>query len=600
MPRRSSLISLVLLVTGAWTFAAPHAAAAACSVPTPSLPTVQSAINAASCDPINVAAGVFAEHIAISRNVTIDGAGAGLTFLDGGGSSGTPVVDTAAGTIELSDMTIRNGASSGGAGIRHLATMMTLRRVVVSDNHSPAAVGGIYQAQAMSIVDSLVANNSAIAQAGGIFSDAALTITGSTISGNDAGTDGAGLYQQFGTISITESTISDNDALLSGGGIRAGTSLDISSSTITDNTADADSNASGDGGGIYQDPAAVVKVRSTILGGNVDTSMEGPDCYGMLTSEGHTLIRDNTGCAVTQTGSDDQIGTPSNLVDPGLAALANNGGPTPMHALLPTSTARDAGAPAPACGAIDQRGLPRPQGAACDIGAYELLLCGGLPVTSWGTAGADELTGTPNAEVIHSLGGDDTIDGGGGTDKLCGGDGVDVLTGGIADDVFDGGAGDDGLLAIGDTDFRLTNTTLRGLGNDIHAGFEVVLLIGGDRANTIDANGFAGLLLAAGGGGRDLLRGGIGSDLLFGDGGGDQLAGGPGRDVLLGGPGRDRIAGGGGRDVLLGGPGRDRIAGGRGRDRLSGGEGADALYGGGGSDRCRGGSGPDTLVSCER
>jgi uncharacterized repeat protein (TIGR01451 family) len=50
--------------------------------------------------------------------------------------------------------------------------------------------------------------------------------------------------------------------------------------------------------------------------------------------------------------------------------LQDNGGATPTHALLPGSPAIDKGDDT-SCPTTDQRGLPRPQGAACDIGAYE-------------------------------------------------------------------------------------------------------------------------------------------------------------------------------------------------------------------------------------
>ncbi|HMQ33724.1 MAG TPA: choice-of-anchor Q domain-containing protein, partial [Chloroflexaceae bacterium] len=56
--------------------------------------------------------------------------------------------------------------------------------------------------------------------------------------------------------------------------------------------------------------------------------------------------------------------------DPGLEALANNGGPSPTHALTAGSLALDGGG-GPACPAADQRGVARPQGAACDSGAFE-------------------------------------------------------------------------------------------------------------------------------------------------------------------------------------------------------------------------------------
>jgi hypothetical protein len=55
-----------------------------------------------------------------------------------------------------------------------------------------------------------------------------------------------------------------------------------------------------------------------------------------------------------------------------IGPLADNGGPTLTHALLDGSPAIDAADDA-ACPATDQRGVPRPQGAACDIGAYEYV-----------------------------------------------------------------------------------------------------------------------------------------------------------------------------------------------------------------------------------
>jgi hypothetical protein len=59
--------------------------------------------------------------------------------------------------------------------------------------------------------------------------------------------------------------------------------------------------------------------------------------------------------------------------DPEVAALADNGGPTKTMALTAGSPAIDAGDDA-ACPATDQRGVPRPQGPHCDIGAYEVVV----------------------------------------------------------------------------------------------------------------------------------------------------------------------------------------------------------------------------------
>jgi len=59
--------------------------------------------------------------------------------------------------------------------------------------------------------------------------------------------------------------------------------------------------------------------------------------------------------------------------DPLLGTLQDNGGLTFTHALLPSSQAINGGDNT-GCPSTDQRGVPRPQGAACDIGSYELIL----------------------------------------------------------------------------------------------------------------------------------------------------------------------------------------------------------------------------------
>jgi hypothetical protein len=58
--------------------------------------------------------------------------------------------------------------------------------------------------------------------------------------------------------------------------------------------------------------------------------------------------------------------------DPKLAPLADNGGPTQTMRLQPGSAAIDqVPASGAGCPATDQRGVARPSGTACDIGAYE-------------------------------------------------------------------------------------------------------------------------------------------------------------------------------------------------------------------------------------
>ena len=91
-----------------------------------------------------------------------------------------------------------------------------------------------------------------------------------------------------------------------------------------------------------------------------------------MNSLGSILVSDPSGCVISGTTAGNQLGT-----DPRLGPLADNGGPTLTHALLPGSPAIDA-VTAGNCPAADQRGVSRPQDGtgdgvrACDIGAFEV------------------------------------------------------------------------------------------------------------------------------------------------------------------------------------------------------------------------------------
>ena len=92
------------------------------------------------------------------------------------------------------------------------------------------------------------------------------------------------------------------------------------------------------------------------------TNLPGGNGSAALVDLGNNLSSDAS-CGFTNTGA-------LNGVDPRLGVLANYSGLTPSLPLLPGSPAIDAGATT-AAPALDQRGHPRPMGAAADIGAYE-------------------------------------------------------------------------------------------------------------------------------------------------------------------------------------------------------------------------------------
>jgi predicted outer membrane repeat protein len=98
---------------------------------------------------------------------------------------------------------------------------------------------------------------------------------------------------------------------------------------------------------------------------------------GVFASDGYNLIGDGSGGEFANGVGGDKVGAAASPLDARLAPLANNGGPTQTHALLSGSPAIDAANPAApgsggnACPPADQRGVARPQGPRCDIGAFE-------------------------------------------------------------------------------------------------------------------------------------------------------------------------------------------------------------------------------------
>ena len=96
----------------------------------------------------------------------------------------------------------------------------------------------------------------------------------------------------------------------------------------------------------------------------ISGSPSGGDCFNVgddLVDQGYNIVED--GSCITA--------TTSLAADPKLDPLQDNGGETETQALLEGSPAIDA-VPAALCAVSeDQRGVSRPQGEACDIGAFE-------------------------------------------------------------------------------------------------------------------------------------------------------------------------------------------------------------------------------------
>jgi VCBS repeat-containing protein len=196
-----------------------------------------------------------------------------------------------------------------------------------------------------------------------------VTISGCHVNGGDGGA----IVVSAGTLNLVNSTISGNTAAHHGGAIaNDGGTLNITNSTITNNS----SGFSNLTGGIRTIGPAFL--RSTIVAGNAGNDL--PNLDGTFTSLGYNIIGE------LGTGGINPAITPAigDQIDVGFATvqllpLANNGGPTPTHALGGGSIALDKGQSSGSTS--DQRGLTRPcDGAAItnapggdgsDVGAYE-------------------------------------------------------------------------------------------------------------------------------------------------------------------------------------------------------------------------------------
>jgi len=325
------------------------------------------------------------------------------------------------GTLTLAHTAVLdNTASSDGGGIYNDNGMVKLIDSTITGNvaASNSQGGGIANiGGTVSLVNSTVARNSSTGNGGGIFNFGTLTLTNSTISGNMTIGNGGGIANYSlknvaisSTVTLINSTVSSNTTIGNGGGIAnysynsalASSMLTLTNSTVSENTASGSGSRGGgifnvgswtniifctiydniatQGGGVFIAKSSTnksipnqVQMRNSIVAGNHAQSSQ--DIVGPLTSYGYNLIQDASGATFAQNGqhnSDIVVDTHANLkINPALT-----GRPPQTHALLPGSPAIDK-IPLNACHvngvSTDQRGVRRPQGAACDIGAYEYI-----------------------------------------------------------------------------------------------------------------------------------------------------------------------------------------------------------------------------------
>ena len=373
---------------------------------------LQSALTDTNCTEIWVAAGTYtpgavsADTFQLVSGVEVYGGFAGtestraerdpaanLTVLSGdidNNDSQTPVI---------TDLTTVTGNTSNSYHVVTGADGATLDGFTVTAGYANAVGhkfgGGMLNENSSPTVTNTTFSGNYADNGAGMYNDnSSPTVTNTTFSGNTA-EDGGGMYNKNGSSpTVTNTTFSGNDALSGGGMYNWSSSPTVTNTTFSGNTAN-----NGGGGGMSNIESSNPTVTNTTFSGNyadydgggmrnyesspiltnviIANSTSGGDCANFSSTlnaaSANNLIEDATyDCGLTNGDAN------GNIVgfDPLLGALADNGGATQTFALLSGSPAIDTGddtvcADAGTVNNLDQRGVTRPQGAGCDIGAYE-------------------------------------------------------------------------------------------------------------------------------------------------------------------------------------------------------------------------------------
>ena len=247
--------------------------------------------------------------------------------------------------VTMSGLTLTDATTVGSGGAIGSNARLVLDDIAIR-NSSANFGGGIYNSHNgnLSIRNSEISDNHSDSGGGGIFSSGRLIVSNTTISGNESNGQGAGLFQQMDRAFVHTSTITDNHSDLDG-------------------DANLDELMSGLGAGIYARGEGDSTLENTIVAGNhsglVGQVLDDDIAGNIKTTSRFNLIGTSRGAGVALEGSNGNlVGSLDSPIDPRLGPLADNGGSTRTHALLPDSPAIDAGADNVFSIGFDQRGEP--------------------------------------------------------------------------------------------------------------------------------------------------------------------------------------------------------------------------------------------------
>lgn len=336
------------------------------------LEAIDSTVTINSSSITNNSAQAGAGILAIRSELTIndgDLSNNAATTNSGGGLGGAiRLIDS---ELNVNRTSINNNIAGYAAAIGTQESLVTITESDMSGNFANRRGGAILISRStaqsnpssVSIYSTTLSDNSTNGDGGAIVTSAnsgatEFYIVDSTLSRNTAGANGGAVWMRNSSASILNTTFSGNIAQDGDGGAinLVSNYISLSNTTITNNT------ASDRGSGIF---VSTFQVPTPIFHNSILAGNNGNDCESNL---GLTSFVIADSFNIIQ---NDACSTDARNIDPMLGPLANNGGATLSHALLPTSPARNSG-DLITCTTEDQRGQLRNNGDnACDVGAIE-------------------------------------------------------------------------------------------------------------------------------------------------------------------------------------------------------------------------------------
>jgi Ca2+-binding RTX toxin-like protein len=567
----------------------------------------------------------LAGDLDILGDITVSGAGVGKTIIDlsGFGDRAFDVMDDA--SLGLSNLTLTGGDAINGGAIRNAGSLaLTTTEVRNSEARNGGAIANLVGGE-LTILSSLLQGNSADSLGGAIDNRGEAIVRHTTFSGNSADVGGAFYNRANSYAFLTNTTIAENSANVTGG--------------------------------VSSQPDGYVELLNTLIVDN-----PGGDVSGSFIANTSVIgnVGDATGFADSEVSSGNTFGTGSEVIDPKLGPLQDNGGQTRTYRPAEASLLIDAGRDQieqgidPNTNQIvetkvvrDQRGFPRDQRndasaeQSTDIGAVEAQFDFVQTIEDGATvfvqsvgSGLTEIIEDGEATrfanpyrslIITTVNAQDT------TERieigtLAGDFEVTVnrfrleseereqlegsvrLKNGIA--TVEGTAGSDTSTArVAGSQYKL-DVDLGGdpiqvlFDRDVVSSILMTSYDGDDELTAISTVEIPVTLIGGDGDdtlrgsvGADSIRGGAGDDVMYGGNGNDTLRGAGGDDSMYGSLGHDDIEDTSGHNYVAAGSGDDIVVTGWGRDTIVSGGGDDYIASAGAADEIRSGGGEDTVLS---